>query len=518
MKNMKSNYRPKLVIIEDEKLFLNDLVAQIKQCDLPFIISGTAYNAYTGFDLIVREKPDLILSDIRMPGKDGLSLLKEVREIYPYMRYVLISGYMDFNYAKTGITFGVKDYLLKPVDQEELYNCLNAIYEEICNDFYDIQGTNLANQLLGGHTREITRYFQDPELLMMFICVGNSCETTQYIWMTDEYVAELGNIDPEREISQLLLNDTFWIINHTELNKFFLFVETKTISEKPRMLAFRIMKCLVDSCHLPTTVVYSDHKITTNDIHNKSVSMNRIMAEQQIAWASSCIDNASPAINVSSLVILPSEMEKIFHPIIAIEHPLLLRSKLEELLGDQLNHHVTQHNVQVLLAGLISYICYNSQLSNRDVLQNNYDFLISRVAGSRTKGEFIQMFFDTLDSITHDDNENSYSTQQIAQRIAQYIDENYPELENIKQLGNLFYFTPEHLIRIFKKYIGVTPLQYIISKRIDVSKKLLVMRPHIDIQNIAEMVGYKNAHYFSRIFKNVTGFTPSEFREKDQYI
>ena len=107
-------------------------------------MAGTAQTGDQALALVEKLSPDLVITDIRMPVMDGITLLTKVREQFPFTKFIITSGFSDFEYAKKAITLKVSDYLLKPVDSEELKEALSKIkqefqiagndYEEVFND------------------------------------------------------------------------------------------------------------------------------------------------------------------------------------------------------------------------------------------------------------------------------------------------------------------------------------------------------------------------------------------------
>ena len=117
----------KTVVAEDEELILNHIIKKIQQIDSGFVVVGAAQNGKQALEMIEEFSPDLLLTDIRMPVIDGLELLKNVALNYPYIKTIVISGYSEFEYAKQAIKYGVHDYLLKPLEPEELRKTLAKI-------------------------------------------------------------------------------------------------------------------------------------------------------------------------------------------------------------------------------------------------------------------------------------------------------------------------------------------------------------------------------------------------------
>lgn len=133
-----------VVVAEDEELLLNNLIKKIERTDLGFEVVASAQTGIQAYDLLKDHMPDVLITDIRMPAMDGIALLTKAREHFPLMKFIIISGFSDFEYARSAITLQVSDYLLKPVDPDELKNALQSLknkfqaeqsaYEDIFND------------------------------------------------------------------------------------------------------------------------------------------------------------------------------------------------------------------------------------------------------------------------------------------------------------------------------------------------------------------------------------------------
>ena len=136
-----------VIVAEDEELLLNNLVQKIQKADPDFQIVGTAQTGDQALALVEKFQPDLIITDIRMPVMDGIALLTRVRSQFPYIRFIITSGFSDFEYAKKAITLKVSDYLLKPIDPDELKETLKKIKREFQiaqNDYDAVFNTDTA--------------------------------------------------------------------------------------------------------------------------------------------------------------------------------------------------------------------------------------------------------------------------------------------------------------------------------------------------------------------------------------
>ena len=117
----------KIVIAEDEELQLNSLVKKVEKFCPGFPVVGTAQTGSQAYKLICEKAPDILISDIRMPVMTGIELMEKARIMFPELQFIIISGFSEFEYARSAIRLQVSDYLLKPVETEELQKALNKI-------------------------------------------------------------------------------------------------------------------------------------------------------------------------------------------------------------------------------------------------------------------------------------------------------------------------------------------------------------------------------------------------------
>ena len=108
----------KLIIADDERLIREALSTTINWKDLDIELTGICRNGIEAYDMILDESPDIVLTDIRMPGMSGLDLIRRTSEAGIPVQFILLSGYGEFEYAKTAMQYGVKHYILKPYDDQ----------------------------------------------------------------------------------------------------------------------------------------------------------------------------------------------------------------------------------------------------------------------------------------------------------------------------------------------------------------------------------------------------------------
>lgn len=133
----------KIIIVDDEKMIREGLVTTMPWKEMGIEVVGSADNGRTALEIAIDKKPHIILTDIRMPKMDGIEFLKRIKEELPKVKVVILSGYDDFSYAQQALRYGAADYLIKPVNVEELQKVMgdlkDTFKEENDNDLYWIK-------------------------------------------------------------------------------------------------------------------------------------------------------------------------------------------------------------------------------------------------------------------------------------------------------------------------------------------------------------------------------------------
>lgn len=149
----------KIVIADDEPKIRQGLKELVESFGLPLKVCGEAKNGLEALRLIKEERPDIALVDICMPKLNGLQLLERIRESHPECRTIIVSGYNEFTYAKEAMTLGVRSYILKPIEEEELYEAINSLIEELDRERSRQRFIDLANYQLEQHREYLQGVF-----------------------------------------------------------------------------------------------------------------------------------------------------------------------------------------------------------------------------------------------------------------------------------------------------------------------------------------------------------------------
>ena len=120
----------KLLIVDDERIIRETIASLIDWDSLGIFLIGTAENGIEAYNRILDDYPDIVLTDIKMPGLSGLDLIQRIKEINPDTQFVILSGYGEFKFAQRAMQYGVKHYLLKPCNEEQIIACLNSAKQD----------------------------------------------------------------------------------------------------------------------------------------------------------------------------------------------------------------------------------------------------------------------------------------------------------------------------------------------------------------------------------------------------
>jgi two-component system response regulator YesN len=120
------------VVIIDDNPFVREAIAKTMNWDeLGCVVVGTAADGLEGKQIVMNEKPDIIITDIKMPGLNGLELTEIIKSKLPYAKIIAITGYQDFEYAQKAIKLGMFDFILKPIKNEELSQVVKSAADTI---------------------------------------------------------------------------------------------------------------------------------------------------------------------------------------------------------------------------------------------------------------------------------------------------------------------------------------------------------------------------------------------------
>ncbi|MDV4150338.1 response regulator [Clostridium sp. AL.422] len=212
-------HKYKYIVAEDEYLIRQNLIKKIEALSIPLELVGEANNGDEAIKLVNELCPSIVITDIKMPGSDGLSLIKYIYHNYPYIKILVLSGYDDFNYAKTALKYDAKDFLLKPVKIDELNSSLQNILvildsENKENDYFSVDPHKLKPEDLGA--------LLEKYILNNYSSIDSIYDISDKFGFTNEYLIKIlkkfTGDTPNKYLTKIRINKAKQLlINNPEL-------------------------------------------------------------------------------------------------------------------------------------------------------------------------------------------------------------------------------------------------------------------------------------------------------------
>lgn len=500
----------KVLFVDDEVLAMEYLHNLIEWEKYGFKVVGHARNGRAAIEIFEKEKPQLVISDIKMAGMDGLELTAKLKEKDQDVMVILLSAYCDFSYAKKGIEYGVYDYLLKhELNEDTLLEKLKKVEEHLeeTRKKRRIYHKYFTKQLI--YASEGTDDFGKIELGNRFFLM---LVHKNGFFDRGTFFEKSWNSDESEELIKLL--------EHT--SKGIEFISEVQLSADNYIVLFRIenisSQYLVGSeiermsrntvTGLSTFEECSFNIIFSEEIRKKEISHTFQEMSNLIRYA--IFLRPYGVYNVNRLKVFKEEER------ISWNGPEKeLRTLIYE--GEEIKNYIEYlfelvcHPTYNLLA--VKELIYMLENLTRELvgiegIQDQEETVTS------PKLENIRQYYVDRLSLTRDEiqqkNQQGYSA--IVGEMIRYIRKNYKNEINLESLGLRFQMNGVYLGQMFKKETGITFLKYLTKCRMEEAKRLLE-KGELNISQVAAEVGYHTSQYFSQIFFKTTGIKPQEYRK-----
>jgi two-component system response regulator YesN len=502
-----------VMIVEDEVLLRDSIARKVEDFSPEFCVVGTAADGEEALAMLRKFKPDIIITDIVMPTMDGLDFIKKAIELDMQVQFVVLSGYSDFEYAKKAIQCGVRDYLLKPLSEKALQEILLKLAREIDNKM-DTTNSYFYSLLNNPYTQEMDNFYSNAAFYIMLICMGN-------------FVSYHANQDVEEFF------DSFW--QSIDIHKISLQIDQEhgnpfishSIYPNERVLIFEnpdfppahlkqyaeiLCEYLnTDFSNLPMSVCYTSSAVTAKDFYISVKKLRKLYYLNYIPWKPQCFHlstcNESLFVNKSVSAVKIDNIIQYFQNGLIQTALQELTSTLQSWLKSGVCLDRFFSNLQYLIQSLQRFIPQTYEALWDGLCQDIYLSL----AISNNSNSFFAELNDLLEkyfTIHLEDNSNEH----LIKKVKKFIDENFNKPISMLDISNCFHISSSHLSRLFKSVYGQSPINYLISLRIQEACELMQKYPDLEFKHISELIGYSDQHYFSKLFKKHTGLSPTEYR------
>ncbi len=531
----------KLLIVEDEKWEREGLIDFLDWKSLGAELAGLACDGFEGIDKARSIRPEIIITDIKMPGMDGLKMSSTIRTFLPNVKIIILTGYDDFKLAKEAISISANAYILKPVEEAEMEEVFRKVVEECRQDIRKEQEEEKLRELLDEAMHATRR-----ELLSGVLKENASNEMIRQISSLDilpstgKYAViaarlsgldELGAGDRGKLNSADIDLNTFMAdeadtgtqaiaILHQSADTVFIILYRQQMNENDlSCLAGLIADKIIEQKKCRLTAGIGSIIDSIGEIHHSCQQAKEVL-EYGLFWNRDGIvmyaemeelqqDNAA---KVGEFLTRGNFYTKqIMHSIRAADGEKM-RCLLEEMFLFLNSGRWASHNIIAnYLCGLLnetSLLFYNPDLSEID--EETAGLPLLSLSDFIAMKEYVCGFFKEVIERIHA--RRSFKDDYVVKKVEQIIFERYMSDINIKMIAAEIYLSPNYLGSIFKKSTGISVTDYLCQYRMEKAKELL-RSPKSRISGVAEAVGIPNVSYFCSLFKDMFGIAPGEYRE-----
>ena len=541
----------KIFLAEDEVIVRETIKRMIPWEDLGFELVGEAADGEMALPLLIRQKPDLLITDIKMPFMDGLTLAKLAKKELPELKIVILSGYDDFNYAKQAINIGVEDYLLKPITKNALIERLSEIrsryeHEKTQKEYYE------------KFQREMQAYEKNSSRDFFEALVRGSMDMMEVYKKAEklgvDIVAEAYNIliftmNSEEDFSGQKEGYSEWEAESLEmLEEFF--------SGHPSAMLFR-------SNIFSYGVLLKGQKESIKEITKECVGKIQGILKrkeskrewflavgqpvERLSQIKKSYHTASRAFSQRYLydenILYYDEMEMMEHRSgqadtndnaylkkvdVNALNPAILQKFLSNGIQEEIENFVKDYFYaigQEPMESLVfrNYVILNVRFSVITFLKGlgcdtegmepeNTEEILAE-SGKNIESAIAYAEKMVSQAITIRDQNSGNKNRSILKTAVDFIESHYMEEEiSLNTVANVANVSANHFSALFSQNMGQTFIEYLTSLRMNKAKELLRCTG-MRSSEIAGEIGYKDAHYFSYLFKKTQGMTPSDYRK-----
>lgn len=513
------------IVIDDEPKVTRGLTKLIPQLDSDWTVVGQARNGFEGIQLVEREMPDLVITDIRMPRMNGLDMLISLGNYPIYI--VILSGYGYFEYAQTAIKFGAFDFLLKPMKSEQILDVLTRIKE-----IKKIK-TQQAHEpvLIEDYSMEWKEWLLDSPLTQTV-----PAKLGELILLDEKpvriFLVEIDSLDElvtedqwgDRKLVKFavrnVLKDIMDSVTNTECTFIFqdgaqlLYLFKGDCSEKyVKRCASQMIDLVNQYIKLSISIGISN---VFDHINNIPAFYRQAGEAIQNKWiqglGSVCVYSELQMDDILSVGYPLYKEESI---VIAIRHCQAaeaanhLKEFIALITSDPMTYRLFRRSYLQLSAAVIrvlyEYKIYDLVLKE---LPNIYDLLEENSSIEYMHSIMRELIHASIEAIGWT---KMRKNRHISENAIQYIHDHYMKDISLDEVAGKVNMSSNYFSTFFKQEEGITFVEYLTRLRIDKAKTMM-SNDQLRLYEISEMVGYQDVKYFSRVFKRNVGVTPVEYR------
>lgn len=530
----------KVLIVDDEVKVCQLILHLVDWEAMNLEVVDILHDGQTALEYIVENKPDIVISDIRMPNCDGLEMIKQAKGAYPDISFIIISGYSNFEYAQNAIHYGVQDYLLKPLRKEELVNTLIKIKEKHFS-ILEQQIEQNKWKSLAESSREKVKKSLIADLIL------------------NPEKINFNNVDEFNKEYH-----THFIEGYYAVLKIQPFIRGKRLSDEERDIALTkiqqmLKERLTKYCQEVIFMVYEDSVILIINVNEpsffevkkqlKKMRLDIINLKSIFQALKVYIGIGSVVDNLGGLAISMEQAKAAIFDRLSNQEKYIIeyqtrnedKQEVSDLLDTQMKNDLHGNLERLNPDGIIVLL---QELKNRVLPYSENGKLVfdcyMEVVGIIVYGfkdfssefdippvSYYEKLYETYFSLEDVFNGLEKEISELLERYSenvklaetkpirlakQYINDNYNLALSLESISAQIGFNPAYFSTLFKKETGKNFMEYVMEIRVQNAKNFLAST-NKTLVDISTEVGYSDFKYFSKVFKRITGLTPSEYRK-----
>ena len=509
---MKDN-KMKVLIVEDEVRIREGLGKLLSRPDSAFQVIMEAGNGSDGLQAVFELDPDIVITDIRMPDMDGLEMLSRMVQAGIHTKAIVLSAYSEFEYARTAMKLGVTEYLLKPIAYNELMQALENVSFQIEKERMEqpeqigtpeqILFSILSGKLVLDEQTEdylTNRYHIDCHERISLLCAyhGESMSTEDMRRYFRHIFSAYKGLD--FYILDLIYRNTITVVlkGYSNLQDLERWVQQQILRQSPHRIAAGWIE--VDSLHelgagFSLLYPYLDWNISMN--HQILICYPQIRKVQ----TASCSYPMDLETQMKAAICADDQQKE--QDLMKAFHASFCDGRI----------YAPKEIKESYVRFLWNIITIAKEVGKVRASQIDQQDLLSRIMNAKLRDELLDASALVLEGLLSSQGmkEDADATHLTVKRMKSMIHEFYQTGIMLDEISRKLDMTPEYLGTLFHRETGITFSTYVKNYRIAKAKELLV-GTNLKLYEIAEKVGYSDSKYFSRIFKEITGQLPTEYR------
>lgn len=532
-----------IILVDDEEEVRKSIIKQIDWESAGFQVVGDAENGEDALEKIEVLEPDVVLTDIRMPYMDGLTLAEKIRQRYPSTKVVIFSGYDDFEYAQKAIKLNVTEYILKPVNVEELTSILKRIKSNLDEE---IEEKRNVSRLRENYRKSLPiireQFFNDmvhrrlaDDLIESKLREYDIPITGARKWIIAAIDVEKSDDRSKKTLSlheeEELIPISVMQIVREKLKSYCRFSLFQSTAEAGMVVIAALdddntttglIDVLGDICKETKRILEVP---VTIGIGHSVTGLSKITGSYQSAVEAL----GYKAVVGSGITIYINDMEPVgsgklefdnsdesdFISAVKFGPDEKIEAVMVRISGKLESARVHYRQQQVYVFGVLNTVIQMIQqydLNLEEILGGELEYL-SVIDKLQKREEFGEWLLKTARKMNQAINqERDMTTRQVIQQAKQYIMDNYqnPDL-SVEMICRHLYMSPAYFSTMFKKETGQAYIAYLTEIRLNKAVELL-NKTDDKTYVIASKVGYQEQNYFSYVFKKKFGVSPTKFR------